>query len=137
MLPLLPIISGIAGIASKFIADPNKRMEFEAEIKTKMEDTFKSAIGADKDIKLAELRAGGIAAKWRPIAAISIFATLFLHWFILPLVYLIICIGNFNVYYPTLAPLPLEYYGLALSFISIYAYGRSREKEALNLRLGK
>lgn len=134
---MLPIIAGILGIASKFIPDKDKQIEFEAKLKSSMEDTFKAAVNADKDIKLVELRAGGIASKWRPIAAVSIFATLFLHWFIIPIVHLIIVIGDYNVYFPMLDPLPLEYYGLALAFVSIYAYGRSREKEAFNLRLGK
>ena len=102
-----------------------------------MESTFKAAIEADKDIRLAELRTGGIASKWRPIAATSIFATLFLHWVIVPIVHLVIVIGDYNVYMPQLEPLPIEYYGLALAFVSIYAYGRSREKEAFNLRIGK
>lgn len=131
---MIPIIDSILGIAGKFIVDEDAKVKLETELKSKMEGTFKAAVDSDKEIKLAELRAGGIVSKWRPIAAISIFATLFLHWFILPLVHVIIVVGDFNVYFPQLESLPLEYYGLALAFVSIYAYGRSREKEAERMR---
>ena len=130
---MLDIINTVLGTVNKFIPDRDAQLKLEAELRGKMEDGLKAAVDADKEIRLAELQAGGLAAKWRPLAAISIFLTLFLHWFILPLVRVIIVVGDFNVYYPELDMLPIEYYGLALAFISIYAYGRSREKEALNL----
>jgi hypothetical protein len=134
---MLPIIGSILDIANKFVPDTNKQAELKAEIVKGYESGLKAAVNADKEIRMAELRKGGLAASWRPIAACSIFFTLFLHWFIFPLVRMVIVVGDYNVYYPQLDALPIEYYGLALSFVSIYAYGRSREKEAFNLRIGR
>lgn len=131
---MIPIIDTILGITSKFIPDTDAQNKLKVELKSKMEDTFKEAVKADKEIQLAEMRSGGLRSKWRPLAALSVFLTLFLHWFILPLAHFIIVAFNINVYVPMLDPLPIEYYGLAMAFISIYAYGRSREKEASNIK---
>ena len=134
---MIPILDSILSITNKFIPDINQQQKLKAQIIKGYEDGLKSAVSADKDIKLAEMRQGGIASIWRPVAAISIFLTLFLHWFIIPVMHMIVVIGDYDVYLPQLELLPVEYYGLALAFVSIYAYGRSREKEAFNFRLGK
>lgn len=122
------MISDLIGIVSKFIPDKSTAAVLEAEIQKAHSDALKQAVEADKEIKLAELHAGGIAALWRPIAALMIFLCLFLYWFIYPL--LLICVGWFNmdVYLPQLPDLPTDFYTLSMAFISIYAYGRSLEK---------
>jgi hypothetical protein len=134
---MIPIISSILGIATKFIPDQTKLAELEAELNSKMEDTLQKAVDSDKEVRLAEMRQGGIASKWRPIAALSIFATLFLHWFLIPVLEIA------TVYFETgkevyiVAPLPVEFYGLAGAFVSIYAFGRSQEKKIFNMMRGK
>ena len=136
---MIPIIDSILGIANKFVVDKDKQLELRAEIVKGYESGLKAAVEADKDIKIAEMRQGGIASVWRPIAALSIFATIFLHWFVIPLANYIMVTFNYEDLgvYHKLDPLPVEFYGLATAFVSIYAYGRSREKEAFNLRVGK
>ena len=69
---MIPIISDILGIASKFIPDQTKIAELEAELSSKMEDSLQKAVDSDKEIRLAEMNQGGIASIWRPIAALSL-----------------------------------------------------------------
>ena len=125
------MIDNLFGLINKFVTDADKAKELEAKIKTAQEAALKQAVEADKQVRLAELRKGGIAAIWRPLAAMSIFATLFLHWFIYPLAHMIITAFNLNAWLPAFTPLPMEFYGLAAAFVSVYAYGRSMEKRGL------
>ena len=122
------MIDGLVGLISKFVPNKDLAKKLEAKVQNAHTAALSKAVEADKDVKIAELKAGGIAAKWRPIGALSIFGTLFLHWFIYPLCRIIVGLFNLNVYLPQLESLPLEYYGLALAFVSIYAHGRSMEK---------
>lgn len=122
------MIDGLLNIVDKFIPNKDKAAELEAKIQEAHSKALTKAVEADKDIKLAELKKGGIAAVWRPLAAISVFATLALHHLVLPSCKIAVNLFNLNVYLPQLEPLPIEYYGLAISFVSIYAYGRSLEK---------
>jgi hypothetical protein len=125
------MIDNLFGLVNKFVPDADKAKELEAQIKTAQEEALKQAVAADKEVRLAELRKGGIAAAWRPLAALSLFTTITFHWLIIPLARVIITVGNFNAYMPQLEPLPMEFYGLAGAFVSIYAYGRSMEKRGL------
>lgn len=134
---MIPVLDSILNIAGKFVPDTNQQAKLRAEVQKAYEDGLKKAVEADKEIRIAEMRSGGIAALWRPVAALSVFATLFLHWFIVPATNLVIVVMDLDAMTPILEPLPMEYYGLAAAFVSIYAYGRSREKAALNIRIGK
>ena len=134
---MIPVLDSILSLANKFIPDTNAQEKLKAEVAKQYESSLQKAIDADKDIRLAEIRQGGLASVWRPIAALSVFGTLFLHWFIFPLTSLIIVVFDLNAITPITEPLPLEYYGLAAAFVSIYAYGRSQEKAALNITIGK
>lgn len=122
------MLDSILDLAKRFIPDKDKQKEFEAKMKTEYEKTFQKAIDADKAIQLASIKKGGINALWRPFGAIGTFSTLFFHWLIYPIIKVIIVAGNFNVYLPQLDKLPIEFYGVALAFISIYTHGRSMEK---------
>lgn len=125
------MLDNLFGLVNKFVPDTDKAKELEAKIRTAQEAALKQAVESDKEVRLAELRKGGIASKWRPLAALSIFATLFLHWFIYPLCRMVITGLDLNAILPQLEPLPTEFYGLAAAFVSIYAYGRSMEKRGL------
>lgn len=118
----------ILGLVTKFIPDINQAKKLEAKIKEAHNKALTSAIEADKEIRLAELRNGGLASKWRPMAAIMTYMCIFLYWFIYPALMIMINLFDLNIYLPLLPELPLEFYGLAIAFISIYAYGRSLEK---------
>lgn len=124
------MISELLGLVNKFVPNKGKAKELEAKIQEAHSKALTMAVAADKDIKLAELKKGGIASIWRPISAMSVFATIFLHWFIFPLMRATIVVFDLNVYLPQLESLPLEFYGLATAFVSIYAYGRSLEKRS-------
>ena len=122
------MLGAILGIANKFIPDKNKQKQFEKEMKVSYEKTFQDAINADKDIRLAELKTGGIAAKWRPFGAFTVFLILGLYWFVYPLLIMVNDVFWLDISISKLPPLPIEFYGLALAFVSIYAHGRSLEK---------
>lgn len=125
------MISDLLGIVNKFIPDGNKAKALEAKIQEAHNNALNVAVKADKEIRLAELRSGGLASMWRPLTAIMTYSIIFFHWLIYPMVKVIIGLCDLNVYYPELKPLPVEFYGLATAFISIYAYGRSMEKRRL------
>ena len=118
----------ILGLINKFIPDASKAKELEASIKGSYEKTFQKALESETQIRLVEMKQKGIVSKWRPLAAIAIFLCLFLYWFIYPLTMIIIGLFDLNVYLPQLPELPIEFYGLATAFVSIYAFGRSIEK---------
>lgn len=123
------MLGALLNIANKFIPDKNKQKEFEKEMKVAYEKTFQEAVAADKEIRLAELQTGGIAAKWRPFGAFMVFTILGLYWFIYPLCIITLDIFEIDILLTKLPPLPMEFYGLALAFISIYTHGRSLEKQ--------
>ena len=56
---MIPIVDSILQIAGRFIPDQTKLAELEAELSSKMEDTLKQAVDADKEIRLAEMAKGG------------------------------------------------------------------------------
>ena len=122
------MIGDLLGIVNKFIPDAKAAKALESKIQIAHSKALSGAVEADTKVRLAEMQKGGIAGIWRPLSAISVFMCLFLYWFIYPLCMIIVGLFNINVYLPVLPPLPLEFYGLATAFISIYAYGRSLEK---------
>ena len=124
------MISDLLSLISKVIPNKGKAKELEAKIAIAHSDALQGAVKADVEVRIAELRSGGLAAIWRPTGAIMTYLCIFLYWFIYPILQIIINIGDFNVYLPQLEQLPIEFYGLATAFISIYAIGRSLEKRS-------
>lgn len=124
------MISDLIGIVGKFIPDHDKAKELEAKIQEAHNKALTAAVESDKEIQLAEMKSGGLRSAWRPMAAIMVFMCLFLYWFVYPLSLMIIGWFDLPIYMPELPELPLEFYGLATAFISIYAYGRSLEKRS-------
>ena len=133
---MIPIIGQILGIAEKFIPDTNKLAELEAELSSKMEDSLQKAVDADKEIRLAEMSRGGVAALWRPIAALSLtFIALcqLLVKLFLPLYAYYKENEQLWVALESIEALP-DYFWIAyISFISVYAAGRSFEKGRIPL----
>ncbi len=125
------MISDLLSIISKVIPNKGKANELQAKIAIAHEDALSAAVKAEAGVRIAELKAGGLAAKWRPLSALMTYLIVFLYWFIYPVIQLIVAIGDYNIYLPQFEPLPLEFYGLATAFISIYAYGRSLEKRSI------
>ncbi len=124
------MIGDLLSLISKVVPNKGKAKELEAKIAIAHNDALQGAVKADVEVRIAELKSGGLAAVWRPLAAIMTYLCVFLYWFIYPLVQIIISIGNFDVYLPQLEPMPLEFYGLSTAFVSIYAFGRSLEKRS-------
>lgn len=124
------MISDLFGIINKIVPNKAKAAELEATVQKAHQDALNAAVKADAEVRLAELKSSGIRAIWRPMAAIMTFLCLFLYWFIYPLCLIIVGLFNLNIYLPELPILPLEFYGLATAFTSIYAYGRSLEKRS-------
>ena len=122
------MIGGLLSLVSKFIPDGSKAAELEAKIQEAHSQTLSKAVEADTRVRLAEMQSTGLQSKWRPLAAIMTYLCIFLYWFFYPLCLIIIGLFDLNIYLPELPHLPLEFYGLATAFISIYAYGRSLEK---------
>ena len=118
----------IIGLISKFIPDTKAAKKLEAQIKTAHSKALTAAVEADKEVRLEELRVGGFAALWRPTAAIMTYMCIFLYNFIYPALFIIRGVFDLDFILPELPELPLEFYGLAIAFISIYAHGRSMEK---------
>ena len=122
------MISDLIGLITKVVPDASAAKKLEAKITQAHNKALSGAVEADKEIRLAELNNGGLASKWRPLSAIMTYSIIFLYWFMYPALQMIIACADLNIYLPELTPLPLEFYGLATAFISIYAYGRSLEK---------
>jgi hypothetical protein len=133
---MIPIIGEILGLAGKFIPDQTKLAELEAELSTKMEDTLKQAVDADKEIRLAEMSKGGVASIWRPIAALSLTGIVIFHQMVIPVM-------GFYSYFASedrlwqfvesTEPLPNYFWIAYIAFINVYAAGRSFEKGRIPL----
>ena len=125
MIPLLgPLIKTATSGLDKLFTSDDERLKS----KVASEVQLVKATEADTKLRMKELDAKGLKGLWRPLAATSIFLTLFLHWFIYPALMIVVATFNLDIYLPQLPELPMEFYGLAIAFISIYAHGRSLEK---------
>ena len=122
------MIGDLINIVGKFIPDGDKAKELEAQIQQAHNDALNQAVKSDTQIRLAEMKSKGISSIWRPIAALIVFSIFFIRFALYHLLLLIVGMFNLPVFLPLLEPLPLEFYGLAASFISIYTFGRSMEK---------
>jgi hypothetical protein len=90
---------------------------------------LKSAVEADRDIRLAEMQSDSwLQRSWRPIAALIVFMAIFVRFPLYHLLQLIVNYLNLDIYLPILEDLPQDFYLMATAFISIYAYGRTQEK---------
>lgn len=121
----------VLDIINKFIPDVDEAKRLSAQVEIAHQKAINAAVDADKQVRLAELRKGGIASIWRPLAALMIFFCLFLYWGIYPTLQIFIGLFNLNIYLPELTPLPENFYFLGSLFITIYAAGRSLEKRGL------
>ena len=133
---MIPIIGQILGIAEKFIPDSNKLAELEAELSSKMEDSLQKAVDADKEIRLAEMSKGGIAAIWRPIAALTLTLIVIFHQLVIPLLGFYSYFANEEQlwqYVESTEPLPMYFWIAYIAFINVYAAGRSFEKGRIPL----
>lgn len=115
-------------IINKFIPDKSKAKKLEAEIQKAHQEVLSTAVKADTQVRLAELKSKGIASVWRPIAALTIFSCIFLYWFIYPLMRIMVAMFDWDIYLPQLQDLPTDFYLLAGSFVTVYAYSRGLEK---------
>ena len=131
------MLNGLLETINKFIPDKTKAAKFQAEIQGKYEDTFKAAVNADKEIRLKELDSKGLKGKWRPFGASVVFFTYFVRYPLLFLLQIMVGMFDLNMYLPQLEPLPLEFHGLAIAFISVYSHGRTMEKRIQNIIGGK
>ena len=122
------MISDLLELITKVVPNANKAKELEAKIAEAHSKALTSAVEADAKIQLEEAKSDGLRAIWRPLSAIMTYSIIFLYWFIYPVLQLVIACADLDIYLPQLESLPIEFYGLATAFISIYAYGRSLEK---------
>lgn len=116
------IIDTIIKKALDFIPDQSKR----DEAKILFEQGLPLAIKSEVDARLADIKKGGINSFWRPYGAVIIFTSLGIRWIIYPLVKLIVVMGDFDIYLPQTYDFPDAYYHLALAFVSVYGYVRSK-----------
>jgi hypothetical protein len=133
---MIPIIGEILGLAGKFIPDQTKLAELEAELSSKMEDTLKQAVDADKEIRLAEMAKGGIASVWRPIAALTLTMIVVFHQLVIPLMGFYSYFANEDrlwQFVESTEPLPTYFWIAYIAFINVYAAGRSFEKGRIPL----
>lgn len=123
------MISEILSTVNKFIPDKNQAEKFKAEVEKAYNDALKSAVEADRDIRLAEMQSDSwLQRSWRPIAALIVFMAIFVRFPLYHLLQLIVNYLNLDIYLPILEDLPQDFYLMATAFISIYAYGRTQEK---------
>jgi hypothetical protein len=123
------VISEILSTVNKFIPDKNQAEKFKAEVEKAYNDALKSAVEADRDIRLAEMQSDSwLQRSWRPIAALIVFMAIFVRFPLYHLLQLIVNYLNLDIYLPILEDLPQDFYLMATAFISIYAYGRTQEK---------
>jgi len=123
------VISEILSTVNKFIPDKNQAEKFKAEVEKAYNDALKSAVEADRDIRLAEMQSDSwLQRSWRPIAALILFMAIFVRFPLYHLLQLIVNYLNLDIYLPILEDLPQDFYLMATAFISIYAYGRTQEK---------
>ena len=123
------MIGNILELITKFIPDTDKAKELETQLNKEFEKTLRSAVEADKEIRLAEMKSDNwLQSRWRPIAALIVFFTFFVRFPLYFILQLIVNIFEINVYIPILEDLPADFYLIGTAFVSIYAYGRSQEK---------
>ena len=122
------MIGDILDIVNKFIPDKDAQIKARAELESQYQKTLKEAVSSDKEIRLAEMNSSGLSKHWRPLSALIVFFTLFVRFPLYWVAHMTISFMGLNVYLPELEALPIEFYGMATAFISIYAFGRNNEK---------
>jgi hypothetical protein len=123
------MLSEVLKTVNKFIPDKTQAVKFEAEIEKAYNDALKSAVESDRDIRLAEMQSDSwLQRSWRPIAALIVFAAIFVRYPLYHLLMLTVNYFDLPIYLPQLEDLPQDFYLMATAFISIYAYGRTQEK---------
>lgn len=123
------MLTEIVSIINKFIPDKSKADEMASQVEKAYTESLNKAVEADLELRLAEIKSDAwLQSRWRPLSALIVFSALLIRFPLYHLLLLIVGLFNMNVYLPELEPLPMEFYGMATAFISIYAYGRSVEK---------
>lgn len=123
------MLSDIIKIIGKVVPDGNEAAKLQAQIETSYNKALEEGVKADTNIRLAEMQSDSWLQKsWRPISALIVFLTIFVRYPLYHALMLIVGYFNLNIYLPSLEPLPMDFYGMATAFISLYAFGRSQEK---------
>ena len=121
---MLPIIGAISGIINKLIPDQDLAKKLELELG---KEVTKQA-EMQKEIIAAEIKQGGITAKWRPYTAICFVLMLVGHWFMYDVTPFIITTFDLN----SITPQDPGYTDGLLEVVKIclggYIFSRSAEK---------
>lgn len=124
------MIDEILKLINKAVPDSSEAAKLEAQIETAYNKALEEATKADKELRLAEMQSDSwLQRSWRPIAALIVFSALFVRFPLYHLLILSVNYFNLNIYLPELEGLPQDFYMMATAFISIYAFGRSKEKQ--------
>jgi|TARA_R110000803_G_scaffold20541_7_gene52768 hypothetical protein len=116
------MVSGITGLAGKFIQDKDLQLKLESAIKEKMLEHEVQFVSYQRDIITAEAKSqSSLARNWRPITMLVFVAIIFNNYLVYPYIQLF---GGTAVQ----LPIPADMWDLLKLGIGGYIAGRSVEK---------
>ena len=116
------MVSGITGLAGKFIQDKDLQLKLESAIKEKMLQHEVQFVSYQRDIITAEAKSqSSLARNWRPITMLVFVAIIFNNYLVYPYIQLF---GGTAVQ----LPIPADMWDLLKLGIGGYIAGRSVEK---------
>jgi len=127
------IIGPVFGLASEFIEDADKRVEFETRLRLALLAQESSLVEASRDVVVAEAQSKSwIARNWRPITMLNFTAILANNYILAPWV------GYFGIEAPILE-IPPEMWTLLTVGIGGYIAGRTIENtgSGMNIQIGQ
>jgi len=117
------MVSGITGLAGKFIEDKDKKNELEQAIKAQMLKHEIQFVSYQRDIITAEAKSqSSLARNWRPITMLTFVAIILNNFLVFPYI---------DLFFPGKAvqlPIPPDMWNLLKLGITGYILGRSAEK---------